>query len=151
MKVIVCGGRNVGRPSSDAEIRRATAERDFVFKTLEALHLEKGFSLLIAGNEGGAERLGLAWANRNNIPTQPYGRERRVFRKETIDERNLRMFKSEHPALVISFGTGETTMRIISLAERLGVQTIQVEIPTFSPGGSIDGPLPAGGDFKWPS
>ncbi|PPD44024.1 MAG: hypothetical protein CTY15_08140 [Methylocystis sp.] len=135
VRVIICGSRNVGRPASDveghqvqAEVARSSDERAFVLETLSSLHAEFGFSAIIAGSEGGAERLGSSWAALNNVPLVAFVRERRGFRKETIDERNMRMLSSSRPDRIICFGAGESTERLIASAQKMGVPVKRVEI-----------------------
>lgn len=140
MRVIVCGGRNVGRTSHSAtlqddrsEVQRATRERAFVATTLSSLHAERGFSHIIAGDEGGAERLGLSWASVNEIPTTIYVRERSHFGKETIDQRNARMLSSSNPELIVAIGTGASTARLLEIAERIGLPVVRITMPAQLP------------------
>ncbi len=131
MKVLVCGGRNVGRPSDQVErslaareIARAGAERDFVADTLSFLHREKPFSLVIGGEEGGAERLGMQWAQRSCIPTRAFTRKRGLLQTEVIGDRNLRMLLEGKPDLIVCFGEGENTSRMLRSAKSAGIEAL---------------------------
>lgn len=134
MRVIVCGGRNIGRTAGDvvaaeasAEVARASDERAFVMEQLSALHKQFGFTEIIAGQEGGAERIGVNWAGLNNVPVTIAARERRNFRKESVDERNIRMLASR-PDGVICFGGGESTERLIAAAQKMGVPVTRIDV-----------------------
>ncbi len=135
MKVLVCGGRNVGRTSPNAshqnakaEIQRATNERTFVFDYLSTIHKEKSFTEVIGGDEGGAERLGMHWAVVNKVPQKLYSR---TSKRETIIGRNKRMLTGSNPDLIIAFGSGVSTEILIGAAKEKGVQVIEVAIPDF--------------------
>lgn len=146
MKVLISGGRNVGRPSEGADVARATQERKFVSDFLTNFHKAKPVSLVIAGNEGGAERLGLHWAALNKIPASVW--ERRTVTKEkmvanvlgklagkrgssseTTIKRNLRMLAGSQPDLIIAFGCGETTTALLEEAKKRGVEILEVKLP----------------------
>jgi len=129
MKAIVCGGRNIGRAnhhSSDTaqEIARASAERRLVSAKLSELHAERSFSLIIGGNEGGAERLGTHWAEINRVPLKIVERKHR----ETTPLRNARMLQENAPDLVIAFGGGESTDALLADAEKAGVAVIRIDV-----------------------
>jgi hypothetical protein len=133
VKVLVCGGRNIGRTSPNAshqnaktEIQRATHERTFVFDYLSTLHKEKSFTEIIGGDEGGAERLGMHWAVVNKVPQRLYAR---TSKRETIIGRNKRMLAGSNPDLIIAFGSGVSTEILIGDAKEKGIQVIEVAIP----------------------
>lgn len=133
MIALVCGGRLVGRvdpvfgSGTAAAINKASVERRFVFQKLDELHSEKKFSFLIAGNEGGAERLGIQWAANKAIPFNSYGRK---HKRETTIERNVRMLGASKPALVIAFGGGQSTNALIGEAKRLGIEVLEFTLPS---------------------
>lgn len=135
MKVLICGGRNVGRTNPNAthldaaaEITRATKERNFVSEYLSKLHNEKTITEVNGGNEGGAERLGTHWATVNSVQSVVW---RRLNSKESVLTRNSRMLSGSKPDLVIAFGGGESTSLLLKEARDKGFQVIEVEIPDF--------------------
>jgi hypothetical protein len=135
MKVLVCGGRNVGKTNPNAthmdapaEISRATKERNFVSEYLLKIHNEKPITEVIGGEEGGAERLGLHWAAVNKVNSIVW---KRLNTKETTIARNSRMLNAGKPDLVIAFGSGQSTSVLVKEAKEKGVQTLQVQIPEF--------------------
>lgn len=133
MRVIVCGGRNVGRTSparhfdAEGEIRRASTERKFVFDKLSEIHAEKKFSEVIAGNEGGAERLGASWAAKHGVGSRIFARR---MRKETIIERNSRMLKETSADLLVAFGSGQSTKLFLDEAKKSGIPTLEFDVPS---------------------
>jgi hypothetical protein len=54
MRLLVTGGRNF-------------TDRDFLFATLDRLHAEHGFTLLIHGDARGADRLAGEWAKERGV------------------------------------------------------------------------------------
>ncbi len=135
MKVLICGGRNVGRTNPNAthrdaaaEITRASKEKQFVNDYLTKLHQENNTKVIIAGDEGGAERIGLHWALVNKIAASPF---KRINSKETTIARNSRMLAESKPDIVIAFGNGESTTQLLKEAKEKGIQVIEIKIPEF--------------------
>lgn len=134
MKALICGGGKVGRTDPSAtgsraslELRRASAERRFLSDRLDELHSGKKFTEIVAGNEGGAERLGAQWATANNIPVRVF--DRKKSSREDIIQRNLRMLDESQPELVIAFGGGESTKALLAEANRRGVAVMEIDLP----------------------
>jgi len=128
MRVLVCGGRAYGAiphhtsPGGEMNeaIVRATAERKRLSDILDELHAKQGFSVVICGNEGSAERLATQWASRHQIqivavPGGPAGRQRKGL--GATPERNERLLRSGKPDLVVAFPGGEATQHMIGLAK----------------------------------
>jgi hypothetical protein len=132
---LVCGGRNIGRATQSSAsgaasaITIATAQRNFVAATLTRLHLEAPFSKIIGGEEGGAERLGIHWAATNKIATHIFGRSNSGFRGEDIFQRNSRMLREGKPDIVIAFGEGQSTNKLLEEAAAAGVATLKFDVP----------------------
>jgi YspA, cpYpsA-related SLOG family len=131
MKAIVCGGRNFGRTSANAahldasdQIKRASAERQFLMNKMSELHTEMKFCEITGGNEGGAERLGTRWAEINKIPVKIFERRNR---RETIVERNSRMLAESSVELLIAFGTGESTTMLLNNAKKIGLAILEFD------------------------
>ncbi len=138
MRVLVCGGRNVGRVSRNVSrhatadihggVKQATQERQFVADRMNELHAEKKFTEIIGGDDGGAERICTNWAKVNGVPLTIFERK---DRRETITNRNLRMLKASSPELVIAFGGGESTNALLSEAKNRGIPVIEIQMPIF--------------------
>ncbi|MEK4035083.1 hypothetical protein WOC76_08285 [Methylocystis sp. IM3] len=133
-KALICGGRNVGRTDprvagsqAGLELRKASAERMFVSKKMDELHQAKNFTLIIAGNEGGAERLGAQWGAANKVAVQLF--ERKKSSRESVMQRNTRMLDEAAPELVIAFGGGESTQALLVEANRRGVAVLEFALP----------------------
>lgn len=132
---LICGGRDVGRAlQKDAEsathaVELATAQRNFVAATLDRLHEEHPFSLIIGGNEGGAERLGVHWAATRKVTSKIFRRKSRLLKTEDIFQRNSRMLREGKPDVVIAFGSGESTEKLLAEALSLGLPTLTFDVP----------------------
>ncbi len=136
MRVLICGGRNVGRVSKSTgfqnaghELEAASAARLFISDMLSKLHAEQPFTLVICGAEGGAERLGKKWAELANIPVQPFMMDQR----QTISDRNKRMLDQGKPEFIIAFEGGEETEIMLANAEQRGIPVARIPIPVFHP------------------
>lgn len=105
-------------------------ERSFVSAALSFLHEDRGFSHVIAGDEGGAERLGLSWATANEIPSTLVIRQNLRGVRETIDQRNARMLMKSNPELIVAIGAGASTSRLIDSAREIGLRVIKIDVPT---------------------
>ncbi len=133
MRVLVCGGRNIGRVSRSVsladtgnDIQRATQERQFVANKMTELHAEKKFSEIIGGEDGGAERICTTWARLNGVPLTIFERK---DRRESIIDRNLRMLEASSPELLIAFGGGESTNALLSEAKKRGIDVLEIQMP----------------------
>ena len=134
MKVLICGGRDVGRSGmvtdalsaeTAAEATQASREILFVNNKLDDLHAQLCFSHVICGSSKGAERLGLDWAQLKGIPTTIFKSRGILFRRETVNSRNLRMLKDGQPDMCIAFGGAEVTEDLLSHAAGIGIKIIR--------------------------
>lgn len=139
LRVLICGGRNVGRPDSirdarsqqtSAQIERASREHGLVFAKLDALNASMSFSHVICGSGRGAERLGCEWAELRGLPLTVFRARTGFLNQETLDERNARMIKDGAPQLCVAFGGGAATAGLLELAARAGVKTITIDMET---------------------
>lgn len=113
MRVIVCGGRNFRSPAQ-------------VWRELDALHAEHGFTALMQGGATGVDRFAKEWAG-----TKP--EIQRYVCKADWDRygptagplRNARMLKWE-PDMVIAFAGGAGTSDMVRKAEHAGVRVHRV-------------------------
>ena len=130
---------------------RASFERKFISDYLNKLHLETPISLVICGSEGGAERVGLSWAEINRIPFSAWSRLKiqkslilstfkslggksgsRNHTREELEARNMRMLNGSDPDLVLAFGGGETTRLLVQEARTRGIRVVEISIPEFT-------------------
>jgi hypothetical protein len=133
VKIIVCGGRNIGRTNPNAtfldapqEILRATRERSFINDYLTRLHNEIQITEVNGGDEGGAERIGLHWALVNKIQWVVWKRKNS---KETMLSRNIRMINDSKANLVIAFGGGESTYALLNEAKTRSIEVLEIRLP----------------------
>lgn len=112
-RVLVCGGRDF----SDA---RRLAE------TMNALHLEHEFGVVIHGAARGADSLADSWARRNGIQTCACPALWDKHGNAAGPQRNRAMLLLQ-PQLVVAFPGGAGTASMISLATDAGVPVIRVE------------------------
>ncbi len=133
MKALICGGRNVGRtdPSTGSlqagpELKKASAERKFVSDKMQELHQGNQFRRIVAGNEGGAERLGAQWAVANSVPVEIVKRKNS---RESVTQRNRRILDDAAPELVVAFGAGESTKALLAEAKRRGIAVMEIDLP----------------------
>jgi hypothetical protein len=153
MKILVCGNHKIGKTSAATphhlageDTHLASQQRVFVYDYLSRLHELSTITRVFGGDEGGAERLGLHWAKMNNIPSttikrlkfEPSKTSKIVARllggrlsaeKETTVERNQRMLDEAMPDLVVAFGTGKYTERLVQDARDRGIEVLEVEAP----------------------
>lgn len=113
MRVLVCGGRNY-------------ADADTLCRTLDALHAEHGFDLVIHGGARGADAMASAWAAQRGVPVEQYEAEWRVYRKAAGAIRNRRMLAEGRPELVIAYPGGRGTADMVTAALRAGVRVLEL-------------------------
>ena len=155
MKLLVCGNRKIGKTDPETpfhlvqnDTEKASRQRRMVLDYLSQLHRIRPISLMIAGEEGGAEKLGVHWARMNQIPCvavrrlkfEPSRLEKSLAffssgggsssrHKESMLDRNKRMLEENTPDVVLAFGTGVSTEALITDARNRGIEIIEVDIP----------------------
>jgi predicted Rossmann-fold nucleotide-binding protein len=112
MKVLVCGGRDFRSPAQ-------------VWRELDKLHSERGFTALMQGGARGVDTFAREWA-----ATKP-GIQRYVCRadwnkhgKAAGPIRNARMLEWK-PDLVVAFPGGRGTSDMIAQSRRAGVEVVE--------------------------
>ncbi len=108
--------------------RRLSRDRRFVINTLDELHGRIGFTRVVCGDDKGAAKLGIEWAQSRDIPVIVVKSRRWLFRREALGQRNDRML--EHPDLdiCVGFGRGAETTRALQEATRLGLEVFHFEM-----------------------
>lgn len=114
MKVLVCGGRDFDR-------------RSFAYKTLDKLHKEHNFDLVIQGDARGADTIGRDWAFLHGINVRTFSANWEKYGKRAGMIRNSYMLKEGEPDLVIAFPGGNGTANMVMLARRANVNVIEVK------------------------
>lgn len=111
MRVLVCGGRDFDDPS-------------FLDMTLDRLHREHGFSILIEGGARGANRLAGAWADVRGIAHEKYPADSEGLGRKAGPIRNEKMLGEGKPDLVVTFPGGRGTAHMTMIAKEAGVRVI---------------------------
>lgn len=137
MRVLICGGGDYGRVRSGpggqagtSSIEQATQARQQLTTVLDTLHAKAPFSVVICGREGGAERLGKAWAERRGIEVLFFDR---LNPREDVGSRNSRMVRNGNPDIVVSFGGGANTAKLIEEARQLKIEVLSYPDPAEQP------------------
>lgn len=114
LRVLVCGGREY-------------ADRDFVFETLDGLHADNPFAIVIQGGATGADKLAEAWAAERLVhcaTVRPYWKSGGKLDRTAGHKRNAAMI-ALCPHLVIAFPGGRGTADTCALALRGGLALLQ--------------------------
>ena len=136
MRVLICGGRDVGRPpfiratsSRDAlaDITRASEEISVLMENLDKIHDEIGINHIICGLSKGAANLALDWAEARNVPYTLFRSHRGFFRRESSISRNLRMLRDGKPDLCIAFDGAQQTEILIKNAVNMRIKVIRIK------------------------
>jgi len=113
MRLLVTGGRSFG-------------DREFLFATLDRLHAEHQFTLLIHGDAKGTDRLAGEWAQERGIEVLACPADRERYGRAAGPKRNRQML-AENPDLVVAFPGDSGTRHMVLIAEEAGVRVIVVE------------------------
>lgn len=126
MRILVCGGRDY-------------TDQDFVYQTLDRLHKQYGFDVVIEGNAHGVDRMAGYWARRRrldnvkeSVTQADYDKHGRYLAPKV---RNQRMLDKHNPDLVVAFPGGGGTMDMVARALRAGVRVERVKAPAQGQGG----------------
>ena len=114
MRVLVCGGRKF----SDYQL---------LAQTLDALHCQRAFSLLIHGAARGADTLAHEWAEKNGVLINWYRADWNKYKKAAGPILNTRMLTDGKPQLVVAFEGGDGTADMIEQARAAGVTVKVIE------------------------
>ena len=112
MRVLVCGSRDF-------------TNRAFLFKALDGLHGEYGFSVVIHGAYRGADQLAKDWAESRGIPDDPYPADWKRLGSPAGPIRNQRMIDEGKPELVIAFPGQKGTRDMKRRANKAGLKVIE--------------------------
>jgi hypothetical protein len=116
MRILVTGGRDF-------------TDKDLVDATLDRLHAERKFTLVIHGAARGADWLAEEWARAKGVETLPCPANWRRYGRGAGSVRNQKMVELK-PELVVAFPGGSGTAHVVELARHAGIEVIVVEAPT---------------------
>lgn len=113
MRVLVTGGRNF-------------SDRTLLINTLDSLHANHAFTVLMHGDANGADRLSGEWAASKGIRIEAHPADWKKHGRAAGPIRNSQML-DEQPELVIAFPGGKGTADMIRKAKQTGLKVIIVE------------------------
>lgn len=112
MRLLITGGRNFD-------------DRDLMWSTLDRLHAEHHFTLLIHGGARGADRLAGEWARERGVEVLACPADRKRHGRAAGPKQNRQML-AEKPDLVVAFPGDSGTRHMVLIAEDAGVKVIVV-------------------------
>jgi len=112
-RVLVCGGR-------DYDDQRHLNE------TLDKLHVEHKFSVVIEGEARGADTLARVWAEGRKVEVAKFPADWKLNGRKAGPIRNRRMLVEGKPDLVVAFPGGTGTAHMVRIAREAGVKTIEI-------------------------
>jgi predicted Rossmann-fold nucleotide-binding protein len=113
MRVLVCGGRDY-------------LDRSRLNAVLDRLHVERGFTLVIAGGARGADTLAAEWAASRGILFEIYIAAWETEGRKAGPLRNFQMLEEGRPGLVVGFPGGRGTAHMCRIAREAGVEVIEI-------------------------
>jgi hypothetical protein len=113
MRLLVTGGRSF-------------SDRELLFATLDRLHVEHHFTMLIHGDAKGTDRLAGEWATERGIGVSARPADWRRYGRGAGMVRNRQMLE-EKPDLVVAFPGGPGTKNMAEIARKAGVEVIVVD------------------------
>ena len=113
MRVLCCGGREF-------------LDREMLAATLDRIHQERRFSLLIAGGARGADMMAEEWARTVGLPCTVYQADWAGLGRKAGPIRNQQMLDEGQPELVVAFPGGRGTADMVRRARGAGVEVIEV-------------------------
>lgn len=113
MRVLVCGGRwFIGR--------------EMLCHFLDKIDAERGIDTIIEGEARGADQLAASWALSRKKELLPFIADWEKHGNAAGPIRNKEMLEVGKPDLVVAFPGGSGTANMVSLAEKAGVEVIQI-------------------------
>ena len=114
MRVLVCGGRDF-------------SDTAFAYRTLNRLHKERGFDVVIEGDARGADRIAGYWARRLGVDDLKFRADWDAHGRRAGPIRNQRMLDEGRPDLVVAFPGGRGTADMTRRAREAGIEVIELQ------------------------
>ncbi len=115
MKVLVCGGRDFN-------------DKEFLFRTLDRLHIQYNFQIVIQGEAKGADLLAREWAESRAISCWCFPADWEKNGRRAGPLRNIEMLEKGQPDLVVAFPGGKGTDHMKKIAEKAEVFVLEVGV-----------------------
>jgi hypothetical protein len=116
MRVLVCGGRDF-------------EDVAFAHATLDRLHAEHRFRVLIEGDARGADRIAGEWADRRGLEHVKFPADWEGLGRAAGPIRNAQMLREGKPDLVIALPGHRGTAHMVRIARAAGVRVIEIAKP----------------------
>jgi hypothetical protein len=113
MKVLVTGGRGF-------------SNRTLLFASLDSLHADHAFTMIIHGGASGADRLAGEWAASRCIPVEVHPADWQKYGRAAGPIRNQRMIDRK-PDMVVAFPGGRGTADMVRRVRMAGIELVVVE------------------------
>jgi phosphoribosylformylglycinamidine (FGAM) synthase-like amidotransferase family enzyme len=113
MKVLVTGGRGF-------------SNRTLLFASLDSLHADHAFTMIIHGGASGADRLAGEWAASRCIPVEVHPAGWQRYGRAAGPIRNQRMIDRK-PDMVVAFPGGRGTADMVRRVRQAGIELVVVE------------------------
>lgn len=113
MRLLITGGRKL-------------TDRGLIWSILDRLHAEHRFTLLIHGDDRGADQLCAEWAQERGIPVLACPADRQRDGRAAATKRNRRML-AENPDLVVAFSNDSNARHMTLIADDAGAKMIDPE------------------------
>ena len=120
MRVLVCGGRRF-------------SDTWFIFNTLDSLHLQHRFSLVIEGNAQGVDRTAGDWAYKTGLLNHTFPADWKKHGRGAGPIRNQQMLDEGKPNMVVAFPGGKGTADMLRRATAASVIVHRVFYSTKGP------------------
>jgi hypothetical protein len=111
VKVLVTGSRNY-------------TDIKFVRDTLDKLHKEYNFTVLIEGGASGVDYIAGSWANTIKIEHVVVNAEWNIYGRAAGSKRNQKMIDEYRPDMVVAFPGGNGTKDMIERSKKVGIPII---------------------------
>lgn len=112
-RVLVCGGRDY-------------ADREAVWRELDAIRSQNGDLCVIEGGAGGADGLARDWARTHNGATKTFRATWSLHGKAAGPIRNQRMIDEGKPHLCLAFPGGKGTADMVRRARAARVPVLEI-------------------------
>lgn len=112
MRVLVTGGREF-------------ADGEFLFRRLDAMHVQRRIMKVIHGGAKGADALAADWAKKKGINGEPYYADWRLYGKMAGFRRNQKMIERGKPDVIVAFPGGSGTRDMVRRGEIFGIPVLK--------------------------
>lgn len=132
-RLLVCGGRHYGElppgcpPEQKGPYRVIAAQEAFILReTLDHLHVDRKFTMLVNGAAKGADRHAVQWALRKGLTINTFCPDWKKLGKAAGPIRNQQMLDIGKPSLIVAFPGGAGTADMVRRAKAAHIEVIEI-------------------------